>query len=250
MSPATRTGKPDYGLDSPGLVRTLAIFGSIALLLGLFVRPPRDLWFLNAPLVSLQWSGLMCLIQIGLMLYGSYTGKLKERDAITSSIPWRGDEQVLDVGCGRGLLLIAAAKRLTTGKATGVDVWRSSDLSDNWAEGTYDNARAEGVEDRVDVQNGDARQLPFEPESFDVVLSSLTLNNLPKSTDRRKAVEEMIRVLRPGGRILILDLLYTGDYASVMREAGIKQVTRSGLRFSMFPPARLVSAVKPVDDMR
>lgn len=244
MSAAEKTAKPDYGLDSPGLVRSLAIFGAIAFLLGLLISPPRDLWFLNAPLVSLQWSGIFCLVQIGLMLYSSYSGKLKERETIISSISWRGDEQVLDVGCGRGLLLIAAAKHLSSGKATGVDVWRSADLSDNWAEGTYDNARTEGVEDRIEVQNGDARDLPFEPESFDVVLSSLTLNVLTKSTERQKAVQEMIRVLKPGGRIVILDLLYTREYASVMREAGMKQITRSGLRFSVFPPVRLLSAVK------
>jgi cyclopropane fatty-acyl-phospholipid synthase-like methyltransferase len=43
----------------------------------------------------------------------------------------RGDETVLDVGYGRGLHLIGAAKRLTTGKAPGVDIWQAEDLSGN-----------------------------------------------------------------------------------------------------------------------
>jgi SAM-dependent methyltransferase len=236
--------KPDYGLDSPGLVRGIAAFGGIALAGSVLIRVPPDLWLLQMPLISLQWSGLFSSFQAGLMYYSSRVGKLKERETIINSIPWQGDERVLDVGCGRGLLMIAAAHRLTTGKAVGVDVWRSGHLSDNWSEGTWDNARLEGVEEKVEVETGDVRELPFEAESFDVVLSSLTLNHLPKAIDRSQAIEEMIRVLKPGGRLVILDSLYTGDYVRVLRAEGLKQITRSGLRFRVFPPARMISATK------
>jgi cyclopropane fatty-acyl-phospholipid synthase-like methyltransferase len=68
---------------------------------------------------------------------------------------------VLDVGCGRGLLLIGAAKRLTTGKAVGVDIWQTEDLSGNRPEATLENARLERVAERVGVKDGDARRLPF-----------------------------------------------------------------------------------------
>ncbi len=57
------------------------------------------------------------------MVWSSRVAKLKLRDRLLDSLALKGDEKILDVGCGRGLLLIGAAKRLKTGKATGIDVW-------------------------------------------------------------------------------------------------------------------------------
>jgi ribonucleotide reductase alpha subunit len=87
---------------------------------------------------------------------------------VLDSLKLRGDETVLDVGCGRGLLLIGAAKRLTTGKAVGVDIWNAEDLSGNRPEATLENARLERVAERVEVKDGDARRLPFADGTFDV----------------------------------------------------------------------------------
>ncbi|MBA0085829.1 MAG: 50S ribosomal protein L11 methyltransferase, partial [Acidobacteria bacterium Pan2503] len=57
------------------------------------------------------------------MLFYSKVGKLALRERLLDKIPWRGDESVLDVGCGRGLLAVGAAKRVSSGTVTGVDVW-------------------------------------------------------------------------------------------------------------------------------
>ena len=70
-------------------------------------------------------------------------------------MPWRGDEKVLDVGCGRGLFLIGAAERLTTGKATGVDIWQSEDLSNNTGDAVMANAKAEGVAAKVKIETAE-----------------------------------------------------------------------------------------------
>jgi len=64
-------------------------------------------------------------------------------------IPWRGHERVLDVGCGRGLLPIGAAKHLTTGHATGIDLWSNVDMGSNSPEATHRNTAIEGVADRT-----------------------------------------------------------------------------------------------------
>ncbi len=61
--------------------------------------------------------------------FSSRVGKLRVRDSLMGSLHWTGEEQVLDVGCGSGFALIGAAKRLTTGHATGVDIWSAEDLS-------------------------------------------------------------------------------------------------------------------------
>ena len=78
------------------------------------------------------------------MFWGSKVGKLRLRDKIIASIPWRGDEQVLDVGCGHGLMLLAVAKRLQSGRAIGIDIWSQVDQADNNPESTLANARIEG----------------------------------------------------------------------------------------------------------
>ena len=151
--------KPNYGIDSPWIIKALSCFGLFALIAGFLIDVPDDLFLLQAPLVSFRLAGIMAIVQAALLAASSLIGKLKERDRLISAILWRGDEQVLDVGCGRGLLLIAAAKRLRTGRAVGVDTWRSQDLTDNWAEATMDNARIEGVDLAQPVSDGDFKQM-------------------------------------------------------------------------------------------
>jgi cyclopropane fatty-acyl-phospholipid synthase-like methyltransferase len=62
-----------------------------------------------------------------MLLYARW-GKFRHRDRMLNMVSWRGGEQVLDVGTGRGLLLIGAARRLSTGKSTGIDVWSAKDF--------------------------------------------------------------------------------------------------------------------------
>jgi hypothetical protein len=71
-------------------------------------------------------------------------GKIRLCERILGAIAWRGDETVLDVGCGRGALLIEAAKRLPRGRAIGIDIWQTADLTGNRPEAVRENARREG----------------------------------------------------------------------------------------------------------
>jgi ubiquinone/menaquinone biosynthesis C-methylase UbiE len=176
---------------------------------------------------------------------GSRIGKLRLRDALLSRIAWRGDEHVLDVGCGHGLLLIGAAKRLTTGRATGVDIWSQIDQADNQPERTVENARIEGVADRVDVRNGDARKLEFPDEVFDVVVSSLALHNIPDGREREHALREIVRVLKPGGHVAIVDIWKISQYWRVFREIGMDALRLSWPSFWFVVPSFVLTAVKP-----
>src|SRR5262249_40395866 len=139
--------------------------------------------------------------------------------------PWHGDERVLDVGCGHGLLLIAAANRLVTGTATGIDLWNDDLLSTNKAQAVWFNADAEGVPaSRIRLVTGDARRLPFAGASFESVFSSLMLHHLGKG-DREQALREMARVLAPGGHLGLLDaFMHMGEYANVLRACGLADV--------------------------
>jgi ubiquinone/menaquinone biosynthesis C-methylase UbiE len=159
----------------------------------------------------------------GSLMWYSKVVKPRERERLLDLIPWRGEERVLDVGCGRGLLLVGAARRLTTGRAVGVDVWHGLQLSGNSPQAVEENARRAGVAERVEVHNGDARTLPFPDASFDVVLSSLVLHNIPRRSERQQAVREIARVLKPGGHVAILDARHTGDYARVLADCGLTE---------------------------
>jgi SAM-dependent methyltransferase len=214
---------PNYGIDAPLAVRNLLIvaaLGAIALitrLLGVWSR--QDLIAAIArPLIG---AGLSCGAMGLWMIYDSTFGKVREREQYLDKIAWRGDERVLDVGCGLGLFLIGAAKRLSTGRAVGIDKWQQEDLSGNNAAGTLNNALIEGVADKVEVHTGDARTLPFDDASFNVVLSSMALHNIYNAGERHTAVREIARVLKPGGRVLIVDVRHTRQYAATLREAGL-----------------------------
>ena len=215
--------KPDYGLDAPSAVRNLLIVAAlgtvslIARLLGLWSRHDA-IAAIARPLIG---AGLSCGAMGLWMIYDSKIGKLREREYFLDRIAWRGDERVLDVGCGRGLFLVGAAKRLETGGAVGIDVWNAEDLSGNTPSAPLDNARLEGVSDKVAVHTGDARRLPFADATFDVVLSSMALHNIYNAGERQTAVCEIARVLKSGGRVLIVDVRHTRQYAATLRAAGL-----------------------------
>jgi arsenite methyltransferase len=101
------------------------------------------------------------------------------------------------------------------------------------------------VMERVEIQDGDARQLPFPDHAFDVVVSSWALHNIYNKEERRKAICEIMRVLKPGGRIALMDIHHAPEYAQQLRESGFENVTLSGPRFTFLIPSRMVTAAKP-----
>src|SRR5215475_901843 len=170
------SSRADYGIDSPVIVVILFTLSGIgfcaALVWYLFRKPP----LLGE--IAVVTAGLYFFLGAAGMLRYSKVGKLRIRDEILESITWRGDETALDVGCGRGLLLVGAARRLTTGQAVGLDRWVAGSLVDNRPEAVLDNARIEGVLDHVAVTRGDVRLLPFEEDSFDVVVSNFVVHEV------------------------------------------------------------------------
>jgi arsenite methyltransferase len=244
---AANPPKPDYGLDAPVVVKRMFTRGGWAFAVAI------AMYFINHeqyPDVSLRILTVLGIIgaifwgQGAFMIWSSRVAKLSLRDRLLDSIQFKGDEKVLDVGCGRGLMLIGAAKRLKSGKATGIDIWNQQDLSGNSADAVKQNAKIEGVSDRVRIETGDARKLVYPDANYDVVMSTLAIHNISEKADRDDAIREMWRVLKPGGRLLIYDIFHTGAYEKVLREQGATDVTLSGLAFLWCIPSRSLLARK------
>lgn len=230
--------KPTFGIDAPGVVKTLGLIGVTLLIIAAISAA-----FHQSDIGSLVlWPGCSMTLASVMMLLTSTIGKPFAIRRMIDQLQLRGDEQVLDVGCGRGLLLLDAARQLTRGKATGLDLWSTRDQSGNAEATTRRNAELANVSDRVQIDTGDMRHLPYADGSFDVIISSLAVHNLPSKADREQAVREIARVLKPGGRIALLDFRHTGHYVRTLRASGITSARRSWPIFSMFPCVWIVSA--------
>src|SRR5207244_832983 len=131
-----------YGIDAPYAAAVIA---------GLVV-----VYLVMATIMAITagkvWPFLVVLFMVailGFYLHATLRGKFLVWAELLDNLNLRGEERILDLGCGRGAVLLLAAQHLTTGRAVGVDLWRSADQSGNSAEATRPNASAEGVADRV-----------------------------------------------------------------------------------------------------
>jgi arsenite methyltransferase len=239
--------KPNYGVDAPNVMRNLFIFGALCVLL-VFLTP--RVWHIGPVAFMLHptLAGLGGFLLAEGMLFLLYVkfGKFRHRDFMLSMHPWRADEQVLDVGCGRGLLLAGAAKHLTTGHATGIDIWSNIDMGGNSEAATRHNLQLEGIDSRCTLISVGAQEMPFADASFDVIVSNLCLHNIYDRPTRRKALQQIARVLKPGGLALISDYKHTGQYAAAFRDLGLNVELRWGSWLTTFPPLRVVIARKPL----
>ena len=231
--------KGSYGIDAPYLLPVLGLLFVANVVHGV---ASRSVWpFVGAALV------LACA---ACGLYTSRCGKFVIWAKLLDQLKLRGDERVLDLGCGRGAVMLLAAQRLTTGRAVGVDLWRRGDQWGNSAEVTWRNAVAEGVSERVELHTADMTSLPFPADSFDLVVSSLAIHNIKGRPGRERAIEEAVRVLRPGGRLMIADLWATRLYRDHLIRLGLIDVGQRRLGWRMWwtgpwLPTHLVTATKP-----
>ena len=246
-----RERRGDYGVDAPltGLLPPGAAGLAFTLLAAFFGRRGQP----TAAKLALAAS-LPASLTFGIYLHTTRRGKFLVWAEILERLELRGDEQVLDLGCGRGAVTAMVAKVVPRGKVVGLDLWRTEDQSGNSPEVTEANLRAEGVVDRCELRTGDMLNVPVADGSFDLVVSSLAIHNIDERDVRHHerrlhAIDEAVRVLKPGGRLVIADLLWTRRYAHRLRELGMQDVHQKSLgwRFWYAPGlgAGLVLARKP-----
>jgi len=232
--------KGTYGIDAPYMLPILGI---------LFVFNVVNAVISRRILPAIGAAVILFCASWG--LHTSKRGKFLVWADLLNELNLRGDEQILDLGCGRGAVLFLAAQHLSTGRAVGVDIWNKADQSGNSEQAARRNAVAEGVADRIELVTADMTQLPMEADQFDLIVSNVAIHNIKGNANRAKALEEAVRVLRPGGRLLIADLRCTSFYREHLAKLGMIEVARRNLGWRMWwsgpwAATRLVSVRKPV----
>jgi SAM-dependent methyltransferase len=167
-------------------------------------------------LASVPWRILIIpaiafLLMAGYFAYAHYLFAPGGKDvqgsiwsALVDHIDWDGRGKALDIGCGSGALSIRLAKKYPGATVTGIDQWgRQWEYSKTICER---NATIEGVGDRIVFQQASASRLPFQDESFDLVVSNLTFHEVKDAPDKRMLLKEAFRVLRKGGCFAFQDL--------------------------------------------
>lgn len=218
--------KPNYKNWMPkGMIWSFAATTAVALTLTL--------------IFSISWLKILLLI-LTLVLAGvtvwtvlmyrafSYDGKRQMSRHIIESVaeyvnlPEGG--RCLDVGCGSGALAIAVAKRNPQATVTGIDRWGAeyASFSKRLCE---DNARAEGVAERIAFAQGDALKLDFPDGTFDAVTSNYVYHNIP-GRDRQAILLETLRVLKKGGTFAIHDIFSKAKYGDM--QAFVKRLKDMG----------------------
>jgi SAM-dependent methyltransferase len=248
-----KSPRADYGFDAPYAPAAMGLIGFCLVALA-----ASRLWVGGLSAASAAagpgLGGPWLLLNAATFLHTTRVGKFAVWEELLDRLGLRGDERLLDVGCGRGAVLLMAARRLPSGKAIGVDLWSTSDQSGNAERVTRRNAALEGVADRVELHPADMRRLPFDDDSFDVVLSSLAIHNVSGAEERARAVREAARVLKRGGTMMIADIRYTAAYARELEACGLSITDRRSLgvrfwyAFGPWGAARLVVATKPTGE--
>lgn len=198
-----------YGLDAPPVVRNFALAAAAVLALQLL----SNARLLPITIIGGEYPAFFLASGALGMIWSSRFGKVLRRNTLLAGLSWRGDEQVLDIGCGRGLYTVGAARRVPNGHVTGLDIWQAEDLSGNSMEAAQRNADKEGVAGRVSFLECDMRSIALPDASMDIIVSAWAVHNIYQADGRSAAISEIWRVLRPGGQVMIDDIRHITDYA-------------------------------------
>ena len=208
------TEEPDYGFKGAIFI-TLGLIGGGAVVTALaiaFTVLSYSTWQL-----ALCWFFGLILVGAGLlwdsMSSVAYPANVRALEANLLSLlrtHWDGRGKVLDIGTGGGRLAVPIAMEFPEANVTGVDIWQKA-----WGHAGLTKERAENnaaiaeVSDRCMFQYGSALELPFDDGEFSLVVSAFVFHEI-SVPDKTVLLKEALRVLAPGGILVVCDLFPRG----------------------------------------
>jgi ubiquinone/menaquinone biosynthesis C-methylase UbiE len=178
------------------------------------------------------------------LTFNSSVTKHRQALIVVRSIPFGGNETILDVGCGRGAFSVLVAKELNSGLVVGIDTWNQWHVTGNSPHSLMANAETRDVGDSVAPLKGVGKSLPFPDSTFDIVASCLGLQHEGSATDFDTAVTQMVRVLKGGGRLAILTSGYGRRLRLLLPKLGMREVEVTRIRVGVIPIAQRITARK------
>ena len=210
-----------YGVDAPWVPWLWYGLGVLFLAAGIInLFDGFNVWYVIS-IIYFLGGGAVWIAGGSIYLNTTFRGKFEVWSEVLDRTALTGSENALDIGCGRGAVTVALALRLPNGHVTGIDLWRNVDQSGNNTAATESNLLLNGVESRVTLETADMTKLPFADNTFDVATASMSIHNVPSKEGRADAIREAIRVLKPGGKLLIVDISKVTEYTKSLDSLGI-----------------------------
>lgn len=199
--------KPKYGWCVKNLIigfNIIGLFGLTAVIIGfIFEQILQTILIISGIVIMLVflWPGIgMTIMHLFFLGRISLIAKMEALNKIENP-------EILDVGCGTGRTAIGIAKSLKNGgHLYGIDIYSKLAIPGNALGTVQQNAIIEKVEERTTFKYGSATEIPFEENRFDIVNVSSVLHEVHDSNDQCRAIQELYRVLKPGG------YLYFGEW--------------------------------------
>ncbi|QQG49303.1 MAG: methyltransferase domain-containing protein [archaeon] len=233
-----------YFLEPSRIALILIVCGEVLMALGVFGAYQFGSSHFSALVLSylVAIGGSAYMFAAVIQIWNSSVVKPREAVRLVKEIPWGGDEVVAEVLCGHGLITKEVAPRIPSGLVLALDVSigaRRQEIQrlDNKPQGGNGSKSLE-------LASSDARQLPIKSGAIDLVLSGFGTGKFERLADRIYSVNEMVRVLKPGGAI---SMMVTGDRkeAEVMLTTnGLRDVKTEVVRSMLFSSARIVTGRK------
>jgi len=220
----------DYGNWVPKRLLIILLAAILILIVISFLTVPFFVQIILWAISGLIFLLLSCMFY----LYSQFAkngSDLQSRlwNLVLDKLSWDGRGKALDIGTGNGPLAIKVAKRYPQAEVMGIDYWGK-----NWNYSQkicQNNAKIEGVEDRVAFQKASAASLPFEDEEFDAAVSNFVFHEVRDVRNKREVIREALRVVRKGGTFSFQDLFLNhkiygeiNELLEAIHEWGIEEV--------------------------
>ncbi len=232
-------GRAEYRLELPGEFNWLWLIFSLSWLL---LRPARRIagW-----LSLVSWLG-----RLGWLVYQARYRPFARREQLFRAAGPADYRQILDFGSGRGVVAIGAAGRWPSARLVAVDDWRPGRPGSE--EALRSNLDLQGLGGRVHVYEINPAILPFDDGHFDLIISQLYLHNLKEPAARQACLLELVRLLKPGGRLILADYRFQQSDIATLKGVGLMLIPQTdsagvfGIFIALLQPTRNLLAEKPV----